>query len=312
MNSKNWNDRADKELFFTILSVKNIGVISGSEWTTIGNHMRSLGYGFTNEGCRQHFQGLRRAQSKAETNGALKENARRVDPTLNPITRRPGPGRGRPRKHPLPPVEIPLSPSQHISPAPMPVPGPVAPQASSVMSLSPVSNLPNTNQPGAHLPSPHAPMIPAPAAGTSPTVPQQMPARQVAGSISTPPITFPSPSPGTDLPQDHPFQSAEQQYSHPEQQQPQPEDTSAIQPDSEAPVEPNPVSVEPPGSLTRDSTQMDAEGEEDEGQPDSKRPRLSSPDPNKEEVLDDEAVLALAAHSGPADPFPTDFTYGEA
>lgn len=52
MNSKNWNDRADKDLFFTILSVKNIGVISGAEWTTIGNHMRGLGYGFTNEGCR--------------------------------------------------------------------------------------------------------------------------------------------------------------------------------------------------------------------------------------------------------------------
>lgn len=52
MNNKNWNDRADKDLFFTILSVKNIGVISGSEWTTIGNHMRGLGYGFTNEGCR--------------------------------------------------------------------------------------------------------------------------------------------------------------------------------------------------------------------------------------------------------------------
>ncbi|GJD01728.1 hypothetical protein ColKHC_10553 [Colletotrichum higginsianum] len=48
--NKNWNDRADKDLFFTILSVKNIGVISGSEWTTIGNHMRTLGYGFTNEG----------------------------------------------------------------------------------------------------------------------------------------------------------------------------------------------------------------------------------------------------------------------
>lgn len=50
--NKNWNDRADKDLFFTILSVKNIGVISGAEWTTIGNHMRGLGYGFTNEGCR--------------------------------------------------------------------------------------------------------------------------------------------------------------------------------------------------------------------------------------------------------------------
>lgn len=52
MNSKNWSDRADKDLFFTILSIKNIGIISGPEWTTIGEHMRTLGYGFTNEGCR--------------------------------------------------------------------------------------------------------------------------------------------------------------------------------------------------------------------------------------------------------------------
>ncbi|KAI1637415.1 hypothetical protein F4809DRAFT_318863 [Biscogniauxia mediterranea] len=107
--NKNWNDRADKDLFFTILSVKNIGVISGSEWTTIGNHMRSLGYGFTNEGCRQHFQGLRRAQHKAESsNGSVLDSQRnKSDPTENPITRRPGPGRGRPRK--LPPNPVPNS-----------------------------------------------------------------------------------------------------------------------------------------------------------------------------------------------------------
>ncbi|KAI0904189.1 hypothetical protein F4824DRAFT_459707 [Ustulina deusta] len=98
--NKNWNDRADKDLFFTILSVKNIGVISGAEWTTIGNHMRSLGYGFTNEGCRQHFQGLRRAQNKADSNGSNLDSQRKADPTSNPITRRPGPGRGRPRKAP--------------------------------------------------------------------------------------------------------------------------------------------------------------------------------------------------------------------
>ncbi|KAK6844517.1 Actin cytoskeleton-regulatory complex protein PAN1-like protein 1 [Apiospora arundinis] len=96
--NKSWNDRADKDLFFTILSVKNIGVISGAEWTTIGGHMRTMGYGFTNEGCRQHFQGLRRTQHKLETNGSFSDSQRRVDPTMNPITRRPGPGRGRPRK----------------------------------------------------------------------------------------------------------------------------------------------------------------------------------------------------------------------
>ncbi|CAJ2510974.1 Uu.00g065990.m01.CDS01 [Anthostomella pinea] len=106
--NKNWNDRADKDLFFTILSVKNIGVISGGEWTTIGNHMRSMGYGFTNEGCRQHFQGLRRAQHKAESssssNGSILDSQRQADPTANPITRRPGPGRGRPRKQPPAPI----------------------------------------------------------------------------------------------------------------------------------------------------------------------------------------------------------------
>ncbi|KAI1753033.1 hypothetical protein F4782DRAFT_498135 [Xylaria castorea] len=102
--NKNWNDRADKDLFFTILSVKNIGVISGAEWTTIGNHMRCLGYGFTNEGCRQHFQGLRRAQNKAESNGSSLDGQRKADPASNPITRRPGPGRGRPRKAPPTPI----------------------------------------------------------------------------------------------------------------------------------------------------------------------------------------------------------------
>ncbi|KAK8134564.1 hypothetical protein PG984_006576 [Apiospora sp. TS-2023a] len=103
--NKNWNDTADKDLFFTILSVKNIGVISGAEWTTIGGHMRTMGYGFTNEGCRQHFQGLRRAQHKLDTNGTPSESQRKVDPTTNPITRRPGPGRGRPRKSVAAPPE---------------------------------------------------------------------------------------------------------------------------------------------------------------------------------------------------------------
>ncbi|KAI1780531.1 hypothetical protein F4818DRAFT_9515 [Hypoxylon cercidicola] len=107
--NKNWNDRADKDLFFTILSVKNIGVISGAEWTTIGNYMRTLGYGFTNEGCRQHFQGLRRAQHKADSNG---DSQRKHDPTQNPITRRPGPGRGRPRKQPVPIGNSSQSPGQ--------------------------------------------------------------------------------------------------------------------------------------------------------------------------------------------------------
>lgn len=47
----------------------------------------------------QHFQGLRRSQQKLEANGSSGDNnLRKIDPTENPITRRPGPGRGRPRK----------------------------------------------------------------------------------------------------------------------------------------------------------------------------------------------------------------------
>ncbi|KAK0634765.1 hypothetical protein B0T17DRAFT_611730 [Bombardia bombarda] len=146
--NKNWNDRADKDLFFTILSVKNIGVISGSEWTTIGNHMRTLGYGFTNEGCRQHFQGLRRAQHKSDISSGpspTTESPRKVDPTQNPITRRPGPGRGRPKKQsqgsqgdgsvsgypPGPGSDVPSTPggepADHMMPGSGPVGVPTAP-----------------------------------------------------------------------------------------------------------------------------------------------------------------------------------------
>lgn len=47
----------------------------------------------------QHFQGLRRSQQKLEaTTPPSDNNPRKIDPTENPITRRPGPGRGRPRK----------------------------------------------------------------------------------------------------------------------------------------------------------------------------------------------------------------------
>ncbi|KAK5637297.1 hypothetical protein RRF57_013009 [Xylaria bambusicola] len=48
----------------------------------------------------QHFQGLRRAQNKVDSNGSGLDGQRKADPTTNPITRRPGPGRGRPRKAP--------------------------------------------------------------------------------------------------------------------------------------------------------------------------------------------------------------------
>lgn len=56
----------------------------------------------------QHFQGLRRAQHKIETNGSGSDNPRKIDPTMNPITRRPGPGRGRPKKQPQQPTPMPI------------------------------------------------------------------------------------------------------------------------------------------------------------------------------------------------------------
>lgn len=44
--------------------------------------------------------------------------------------------------------------------------------------------------------------------------------------------------------------------------------------------------------------------EEEDGQPNAKRPRLSPPNASKDEGMDDaEAMLALAAHSAAADPF---------
>ncbi|CAM1503903.1 Fc.00g014940.m01.CDS01 [Cosmosporella sp. VM-42] len=281
VNNKNWNDRADKDLFFTILSVKNIGVISGAEWTTIGNHMRGLGYGFTNEGCRQHFQGLRRAQNKIEGNGSPAEAARRNDPTMNPITRRPGPGRGRPRKQPSTTTEG--APPVAASP----------PMTGNLLHMVPGS-IPGPNHNG-------------PPGGTM--------------SEAMPP-TFPSPPSHTpDLPLQPP-------HLHPLQRAPEPKDTQQqpvqLQPNQQAPPTPGQTAVAvdqtPPKpeleapqqeSLGPEPESVEDDDDDDLDEPNAKRQRMATPDTTKE-ALDDEAVLALAAHNGNPDPFPNDFTYGEA
>lgn len=78
---------------------------------------------------RQHFQGLRRAQNKIEGSVAspVDSGPRKVgDPTLNPITRRPGPGRGRPKKQ----ASVPLggaAAGPGTGPAPSPVQQPLPP-----------------------------------------------------------------------------------------------------------------------------------------------------------------------------------------
>ncbi|RSL97369.1 hypothetical protein CEP52_010934 [Fusarium oligoseptatum] len=346
MNSKNWNDRADKDLFFTILSVKNIGVISGAEWTTIGNHMRGLGYGFTNEGCRQHFQGLRRAQNKAESNGGLNENSRKVDPTLNPITRRPGPGRGRPRKQP--PVPVAGVPGEGVPNQAMGLVAPGQhPQPMQGYGVAPgQAILPQPMPTTAAGPGPVQVPAPVPAAATVPGPPTPV----AAGPPAAPPTgqlishaTYPSPPRPPELPQNpphlHPLQHGPQNQ---EARQEPPQDlregtntSSTSQPPTAEPNhQPPSESVGPSEHLEEASEDVDADADADvvdpiadvdaDGdadadadaggdEPAAKRQRLSSPDPSKEVNMDDEAVLVLAAHSGSADPFPSDFaTYGEA
>ncbi|KAI6751498.1 hypothetical protein HG531_006194 [Fusarium graminearum] len=290
MNSKNWNDRADKDLFFTILSVKNIGVISGSEWTTIGNHMRSLGYGFTNEGCRQHFQGLRRAQHKSDIPGPNGDTVRRNDPTMNPITRRPGPGRGRPRKQP--PVPVPGAPGEG---APHP------PLALGIDHGPPPNSAPPYPQ-GAQSYDPTP-------AGHQPTHPQQVQAAMRPGTISSAPPTPQASTPGNaELPQEPPQETREAT------------DTDAISQSQPQPIEQNhePHAILPQEQLQPEHEDIDADGDADgevdvdNDEPSAKRQRMGSPEPAKDDDMDDEAVLALAAHSGPTD-FASDFaTYGEA
>ncbi|TWU78648.1 hypothetical protein ED733_005499 [Metarhizium rileyi] len=257
MNPKNWNDRADKDLFFTILSVKNIGIISGGEWTTIGNHMRSMGYGFTNEGCRQHFQGLRRSQNKADAKAAATDVVCR-DPTLNPITRRPGPGRGRPRKLPAgsegeSPVDGAISPVAAHVPSAMPTPG-----------TTQQSETPDQQEAQRQPPPPGKPDA------VSATVPE-------AASLPTDVLTAAA---------------------------------AAVAATTDAAAH---------GSPREDG---DAEADDDgtEKHP-AKRQRLDTlepepgpePEPEPEQPLDDEAVLALAAHNGAAGTdYAEDLSYGEA
>jgi hypothetical protein len=45
----------------------------------------------------------------------------------------------------------------------------------------------------------------------------------------------------------------------------------------------------------------DAEADVDNDEPNAKRQRLSSPEPSKNDDMDHEAVLALAAHNGSSD-----------
>ncbi|KAK5997105.1 hypothetical protein PT974_02457 [Cladobotryum mycophilum] len=277
--NKNWNDRADKDLFFTILSVKNIGVISGAEWTTIGNHMRTLGYGFTNEGCRQHFQGLRRAQNKAESSGPLPESARRTDPTLNPITRRPGPGRGRPRK--------PLQPLSDMAP----IPG-------AALGAAAVSQNPDPVVPGV-IPG----SVPGPLSGQ---IHDQIPDIDASGIPN-----------GSNQPQNPQQAELQQPLPHPQPELNIDETDPILESIPNNLSSDHIGSSEPEETTPGDQLQLeqDQSVEDDTDEHPAKRQRLDTQELAPETTLDDEeAVLALAAHNGPdpVDPYPSDFNYAEA
>ncbi|ODA81638.1 hypothetical protein RJ55_00139 [Drechmeria coniospora] len=276
MNSKNWNDRADKDLFFTILSVKNIGVISGAEWTTIGNHMRTLGYGFTNEGCRQHFQGLRRVQNKMEADGIIPENARRIDPTLNPITRRPRPGRGRPRKE-VPGTGLPAPAGRGI---PAPVEGQTPAQVPGTSADSPQAPEPVQSTDASH-PAPASEQAPAATAGESQPPPETKAQNGESKGIA---------QPRTSAPASNPTQPPISASSTRPDQVPQSQDA----------VETT-VDVQDPHRSRRVGAGEEAVQDDEEEHP-AKRVKTGSREMGAESendaALDDEAVLALAAHNG--------------
>ncbi|KAK4662687.1 hypothetical protein QC763_605780 [Podospora pseudopauciseta] len=283
--NKNWNDRADKDLFFTILSVKNIGVISGSEWTTIGNHMRSMGYGFTNEGCRQHFQGLRRAQNKADSSTVNPDNSpRKIDPTLNPITRRPGPGRGRPRKNPAPPTA-----ADHAAAA----------AAAAIAAAGPGQAPGGAPGGGPGL----APSVaPGPVPGVAPGPPgapvsSAPPTPQQITSVPVPVIPgMPAPPPGVQM---HPMYAQNVQ--------------AQVQTPVRPPSRPINAGGAPPAQMeSPDDLAVDPNLEDDSDEHMAKRQRL---DDSQSGSLDDEAMMnALSAHNEPTPgDYSQDFSsYGEA
>ncbi|KAK4165042.1 hypothetical protein QBC43DRAFT_316592 [Cladorrhinum sp. PSN259] len=341
--NKNWNDRADKDLFFTILSVKNIGVISGQEWTTIGNHMRSIGYGFTNEGCRQHFQGLRRAQNKADAHQpATADNSqKKADPTLNPITRRPGPGRGRPRKNP-----VAGAPSDGAAAG-----GPGVPPGAVSSQPGPGPNIPSVpGAPGMTGPPPPGvavspvpvPVIP----GAPPVAPQMIHGQGVSiGQGGVPQPQMMSQGQGQMRPQAIPVPQGQQTYHVNQQGQPRPMAVAQMQQGQGGqqphPGPPRPVGMVPQAQMDgpNDMSALavdpsleagqggvvddDNDGEEDDDDDDmngqvAKRPRLGDggvgvgnhgqDDPSNQLGDEEQALISsLAGHNGAGEEYGQDY-----
>ncbi|KAK3997124.1 hypothetical protein QBC44DRAFT_316315 [Cladorrhinum sp. PSN332] len=331
--NKNWNDRADKDLFFTILSVKNIGVISGQEWTTIGNHMRSIGYGFTNEGCRQHFQGLRRAQNKADSHPPppIDNSLKKPDPTFNPITRRPGPGRGRPRKNPAP-AGAPADGS--TAGAPGAVPTGVAPGQPGA-----VPGIPGTPGMAGPTPPPGVAVSPVPVPVIPGAAPVAPPMVQGQGGVPQPPM-MPQ-GQGQMRPQAIPIPQGQQAYQVNHQGQPRPMAVGQMPGNQQArPGPPRPVGIAPQAqmdgppdmsalavdpNLEAGQHQIDDEEDVEEDDEDddldgqvAKRPRLDDggvglgnhgrDDPNSQLGDEEQALISsLAGHNGSGGDYGQDY-----
>lgn len=267
----------------------------------------------TNNLHRQHFQGLRRAQNKNEADGSHSDTARRADPTLNPITRRPGPGRGRPRKSQASEAAQP-STNDAVGTADADADADASPIAVTASVPTTISPTAPTMLPGPMVPGTMVPNNSIPGHGPD-MAPHTMPMQQNQ-----------HPQLQSQHPHQHQFQHQQfqQQLQHQSQIPPQlkeemlkaelPEgvDISAQTSnhiDSSHLAE-SEADAEAESATSQDQLQLDPiqSGDEDADEHPAKRQRLDPHDLTQDSALDDEAVLALATHNGTdgTDPYPTE------
>lgn len=208
---------------------------------------------------------------------------------MNPITRRPGPGRGRPRKSQGQDLDQPDVDADDDSPT-------------NLLTSVPVSAAVPAVLPGAMVSSP----IPGHGPGmTSPVVSLQQQQQQLQTQHQH----------QFQQQQHHQFQQQLQQ--HQSQLQPQLKteipDADGISVSAQTPndIASNHLIGSEPGSATsQEQLQLDAvqsgDDEDDTDEHPAKRQRLDPHDLTQDSALDDEAVLALAAHNGAdgTDPYP--------
>lgn len=264
-----------------------------------------LGHANIDTPSSQHFQGLRRAQQKAEATDTTKSEAaaRNIDPSVDPITRRPGPGRGRPRKQPGLPMDPPqLGPKQPTQLQIQSQPGQLEPQpqvpSQPDQPLQQPQVPPHSEQP---LQQPVVPNHPGQALRQSQVSPQSeehLRPQSVAAQrdikdenrksqvpephVQKTPITGHVIDPGS-LDPATPFQLPDQ---------------STIEEDLQRKAE-NPIKQE--FSTAHPDIEHDSDDEDDdEDDQEVKRPRLDSPLEESTGERVENNVLSLAEHTGPS------------